>query len=298
MQRRRPRRCTLCGRIINFTAGIDSHIAQDHRGAVSCETCGEVKWLNKQLSKFWPSVAEAASAVMKESVEPLLEDCCPPGITSLKFSKLTLCTVAPKIEEIQVQSLKKGQIIMDIGFRWGGDPSIILGVEAALIASIPIQLKELQIVTMVHVIFQLAEDIPCISAAVVALLILSEAVSAVIKESVEPLLEEYCPPGITSLKFSKLTLGTVAPKIEEIRVQSLEKGQIIMDFVFPWGGDPSIMLDVEAALVAFIPIQVVEGASSFYCGSCISAELAVVGSLTAIPGLSYMIDDIVASNYN
>lgn len=40
---------------------------------------------------------------------------------------------------IRVQSLKKGQIIMDIDFRWGGDPSIILGVEAALVASIPIQ---------------------------------------------------------------------------------------------------------------------------------------------------------------
>lgn len=36
----------------------------------------------------------------------------------------------------------------------------------------------------------------------------------IIKESVEPLLEEYRPTGITALKFNKLTLGTVAPKIE------------------------------------------------------------------------------------
>lgn len=35
-----------------------------------------------------------------------------------------------------------------------------------------------------------------------------------IRESVEPLLEEYRPPGITSLKFSKLSLGNVAPKVE------------------------------------------------------------------------------------
>lgn len=40
---------------------------------------------------------------------------------------------------IRVQSLKQGQITMDIDFRWGGDPSIILGVEAAMVASIPIQ---------------------------------------------------------------------------------------------------------------------------------------------------------------
>lgn len=43
----------------------------------------------------------------------------------------------------------------------------------------------------------------------------------VIKESVEPLLEEYRPPGITSLKFSKLSLGNVAPKIEGITKTSV-----------------------------------------------------------------------------
>lgn len=43
-----------------------------------------------------------------------------------------------------------------------------------------------------------------------------QAATAIIKESVEPLLEEYRPPGITSLKFSKLSLGNVPPKIEGI----------------------------------------------------------------------------------
>ncbi|CAI9101637.1 OLC1v1039007C1 [Oldenlandia corymbosa var. corymbosa] len=130
----------------------------------------QVKWLNKQLAKLWPFVADAAEAVIRESVEPLLEDYRPPGITSLKFSKLTLGTVAPKIEGIRVQSLKKGQITMDIDLRWGGDPNIVLGVEAAMVASIPIQLKNLQVFTVVRAIFQLAEEIPCISAVVVALL--------------------------------------------------------------------------------------------------------------------------------
>ncbi|KAF8413075.1 hypothetical protein HHK36_001051 [Tetracentron sinense] len=130
----------------------------------------EVKWLNKQLSKLWPFVADAATMVIRESVEPILEEYRPPGITSLKFSKLSLGNVAPKIEGIRIQSFKKDQITMDIDFRWGGDPSIILGVEAALVASIPIQLKDLQVFTVVRVIFQLAEEIPCISAVVVALL--------------------------------------------------------------------------------------------------------------------------------
>jgi Ca2+-dependent lipid-binding protein len=58
---------------------------------------------------------------------------------------------------------------MDIDFRWGGDPSIILAVDAR-VASLPIQLKDLQVFTVVRVVFQLSEEIPCISAVVVALL--------------------------------------------------------------------------------------------------------------------------------
>ncbi|XP_009762430.1 calcium-dependent lipid-binding protein-like [Nicotiana tabacum] len=129
----------------------------------------QVKWLNKQLCKLWPFVADAGEAIIKDSVEPILEDYRPPGISSLKFSKLSLGTVAPKIEGIRVQSLKKGQIIMDIDLRWGGDPNIVLEVDA-VVASIPIQLKDLQVFTVIRVIFQLAEEIPCISAVVVALL--------------------------------------------------------------------------------------------------------------------------------
>ncbi|XP_038979230.1 synaptotagmin-5 [Phoenix dactylifera] len=129
----------------------------------------QVKWLNKQLSKLWPFIADAATMVIRDSVEPLLEEYRPPGISSLKFTKLFLGNVAPKIEGIRVQNLKKGQITMDIDFRWGGDLSIILAVEA-LVASLPIQVKDLQVFTVVRVIFQLSEEIPCISAVVVALL--------------------------------------------------------------------------------------------------------------------------------
>ncbi|CAN6485186.1 unnamed protein product [Victoria cruziana] len=136
---------------------------------ISFPAFDQVKWLNKQISKMWPFVAEAASIVIKESVEPVLEQYRPPGISSLKFKKLFLGNVPPKIEGIRVQSLKEGQITMDVDFRWGGDPSIILGVDA-LVASLPIQLKDLQVFTVARVIFQLSEEIPCISAVVAALL--------------------------------------------------------------------------------------------------------------------------------
>jgi len=129
----------------------------------------QVKWLNKHLNKLWPFVSQAATAVVKESVEPLLDDYRPPGIKSLKFNKFSLGNVSPKIEGIRIQNLRPGQIIMDIDLRWGGDPSIILAVDAR-VASLPIQLKDLQVFTVVRVVFQLSEEIPCISAFVVALL--------------------------------------------------------------------------------------------------------------------------------
>ncbi|KAG8096757.1 hypothetical protein GUJ93_ZPchr0013g33905 [Zizania palustris] len=107
--------------------------------------------------------------VIRDSVEPILDDYRPAGISSLKFSKLSLGTVPPKIEGIRIQSLKKGQITMDVDFRWGGDPNIILAVDT-LVASLPIQFKNLQVYTIIRVVFQLSDEIPCISAVVVALL--------------------------------------------------------------------------------------------------------------------------------
>ncbi|KAK8654561.1 hypothetical protein V6N13_128523 [Hibiscus sabdariffa] len=69
---------------------------------------------------------------------------------------------------IRVQSLKKGQVTMDIDLRWGGDPNIVIAVDTP-VASIPIQLKDFQFFSVVRVIFQLTDEMPCISALLVAL---------------------------------------------------------------------------------------------------------------------------------
>ncbi|KAF3327108.1 synaptotagmin-4-like isoform X1 [Carex littledalei] len=160
----------VSGLVIGISLGIAFVYGWSRMMALrSRKRVAKVKWLNKQLSKLWPFVAEAATMVIRESVEPLLDNYKPPGIASLKFSKLSLGQVSPKIEGIRIQKQKEGQVTMDLDFRWGGDPSIILGVDAR-VASLPIQLKDLQVFTVVRVIFQLCEEMPCISAVVVALL--------------------------------------------------------------------------------------------------------------------------------
>ncbi|XP_074263219.1 calcium-dependent lipid-binding protein-like [Silene latifolia] len=130
----------------------------------------QADWVNMQLTKLWPYIGDAADFVIRESVEPLLEDYRSPGISSLKLKEFSLGNVAPKIEGIRVQTPLKSQIMMDIDLRWGGDPSIILNVEAADVATIPLQLKDLEVFTVIRLIFQLSEVIPCISAVAVSLL--------------------------------------------------------------------------------------------------------------------------------
>lgn len=49
--------------------------------------------------------------------------------------------------------------------------------------------------------------------ALVFALSLLQATSELIRISVEPMLEQYRPAILNSLKFSRLTLGTVAPQL-------------------------------------------------------------------------------------
>uniref|UniRef100_M1BJ58 Plant synaptotagmin n=1 Tax=Solanum tuberosum TaxID=4113 RepID=M1BJ58_SOLTU len=56
----------------------------------------KLAWLNSHLEKIWPYVDEAASELVKSSVEPVLEQYRPVILASLKFSKFTLDTVAPQ----------------------------------------------------------------------------------------------------------------------------------------------------------------------------------------------------------
>ncbi|MQM02805.1 hypothetical protein Taro_035584 [Colocasia esculenta] len=55
-----------------------------------------LNWLNLELTKIWPYVNEAASDLIRSSVEPVLEQYKSVFLDSLKFSKLTLGTIAPQ----------------------------------------------------------------------------------------------------------------------------------------------------------------------------------------------------------
>ncbi|KAF9662112.1 hypothetical protein SADUNF_Sadunf18G0019400 [Salix dunnii] len=85
-------------------------------------------WLNVQLDKIWPYVNEAASDLIRSNVEPILEQYTPAIFSSMKFSKLTLGTVAPQfigVCIIEEESGDKG-ITMELEMQWDGNPNILV----------------------------------------------------------------------------------------------------------------------------------------------------------------------------
>jgi hypothetical protein len=48
---------------------------------------------------------------------------------------------------IRVQSLRKSQVIMDMEFRWGGDASIILGINPVIGPKLPVQVLSTWLMT-------------------------------------------------------------------------------------------------------------------------------------------------------
>ena len=85
-----------------------------------------VKWLNDALSKFWPSVSSATEAVIKQNLQPYLDKICPPYLTSLAFSRITLGTIAPVIVGVRYCRTKEKCVRLDVDLKWAGNPEVFL----------------------------------------------------------------------------------------------------------------------------------------------------------------------------
>ncbi|KAI3508621.1 hypothetical protein L1887_23630 [Cichorium endivia] len=108
--------------------------------------------------------------------------------------------------------------------------------------------------------------------------------SELIKANLEPTLEQYRPMVLSSLSFSKFTLGTVAPQFSlQVRlidsltvsiyrlydvvnrlcylgVSIIDDGSegITMEMEMNWDGNRSIILDIETRLGVGLPVQRLE----------------------------------------
>ncbi|GER42603.1 calcium-dependent lipid-binding family protein [Striga asiatica] len=112
---------------------------------------------------------------------------------------------------------------------------------------------------------------------------LYKAASEAIRSSVEPILKQYRPAILASLKFSKLTLGTVPPQFTGVSIIEGESDEIIMELDLQWDGNPKIVLDIKTRLGVTLPIQ-----------KNLDFSLKVIGGdISAIPGVSDALEETI-----
>ncbi|XAR66853.1 hypothetical protein NMG60_11013212 [Bertholletia excelsa] len=125
----------------------------------------KLTWLNLHLTKIWPYVNEAASELIKSNVEPVLEQYRPIILSSLKFSKFTLGTVAPQFTGVSIIEEGVEGITMEIEMNWDGNPSIILDIKTKLGVALPVQVKDIGFTGVFRLIFKpLVDEFPCFGA--------------------------------------------------------------------------------------------------------------------------------------
>ncbi|KAF6158107.1 hypothetical protein GIB67_014901 [Kingdonia uniflora] len=126
----------------------------------------KLTWLNAHLTKIWPYVNEAASELIKASVEPVLEQYRPAVISGLKFSKLTLGTVAPQFTGVSIiEDGGSEGITLELELQWDGNPNIVLDIKTIVGVALPVQVKNIGFTGVFRLIFKpLIEEIPCVGA--------------------------------------------------------------------------------------------------------------------------------------
>ncbi|KAI9125670.1 hypothetical protein K1719_003088 [Acacia pycnantha] len=121
----------------------------------------EVSWLNSHLTKIWPYVNEAASELIRTSVEPVLKQYKPIILASLKFSKFTLGTVAPQFTGVSIIEDEGSGVTMELEMQWDGNQSIVLDIKTLVGVSLPVQVKNMGFTGVFRLIFKpLVDEFP------------------------------------------------------------------------------------------------------------------------------------------
>ncbi|KAG4133542.1 hypothetical protein ERO13_D08G100300v2 [Gossypium hirsutum] len=125
----------------------------------------KLTWLNQHLTKIWPYVNEAASDLIKASVEPVLEQYRPVLLSSLKFSKFTLGTVAPQFTGVSIVEDGADSVTMELEMQWDANSNIVLAIKTYLGVSLPVQVKDIGFTGVFRLIFKpLVNEFPCFGA--------------------------------------------------------------------------------------------------------------------------------------
>ncbi|XP_071709735.1 synaptotagmin-3-like isoform X2 [Rutidosis leptorrhynchoides] len=112
---------------------------------------------------------------------------------------------------------------------------------------------------------------------------LDKAICGMIRSMSEPIFDEYIGVyHIRSIDFENLTLGTLPPSIQGIKVHELNENHLVFDLVAKWAGNPNVTLVLN---VLHLPIKIQPD---------VDFGLKVMGGdLMAIPGLYHFIQNLI-----
>ncbi|WZZ11581.1 hypothetical protein YC2023_097502 [Brassica napus] len=164
-------RSKLRAELANTVAAFARMTVEDSRKLLPAEFYPSwLTWLNHHLTKIWPYVDEAASELIRASVEPVLEQYRPAVVASLTFSKLTLGTVAPQFTGVSIVEGDENGMTMELDMNWDGNPNIVLGIKTLVGVSLPVQVKNIGFTGVFRLIFRpLVDEFPCFGAVSVSL---------------------------------------------------------------------------------------------------------------------------------
>ncbi|GLT72996.1 hypothetical protein SLA2020_448860 [Shorea laevis] len=136
----------------------------------------------------------------------------------------------------------------------------------------------------------------------------NEAASELISKSLEPILEQYRPAILASLKFTKFTLGTVAPQFTGVAIIESESDTrgVTMELEMQWDGNPNIKLDIKTRVGVALLYRLIFKplVDEFPCFGAVSYSLRekknldftlkiVGGEISTIPGISDAIEETI-----
>ncbi|CAB4004783.1 extended synaptotagmin-2-A-like isoform X1 [Paramuricea clavata] len=101
------------------------------------------EWLNKFVAQLWPYVNEMVIKILKETVEPKIQESVPGMLKSIYFTEISLGNRAPRIGGIKVytENVKRSEVIMDIDVIYSGDADFELSVKCVTVGIEDLQLR-------------------------------------------------------------------------------------------------------------------------------------------------------------
>lgn len=101
------------------------------------------EWLNEIIVQMWPYVGKMVHKIMKETVEPKMQEKLPGIIKSLYFEEVSLGNQAPKIGGIKVyaKNVLRSEIIIDLDLIYTGDASVKVKVKGVAAGITDIQVR-------------------------------------------------------------------------------------------------------------------------------------------------------------